>query len=72
MKYKYTESIGGYLVPETWVSDVERPGLLFVFIRWVGERLLRIGAGLRSFGYSKKEVSLDFRKMMEAAKITKR
>jgi hypothetical protein len=47
---------GGHLLPETWLLDVERPGLFFASIRFVGEKVLRFGAWLRALGYSQKEI----------------
>lgn len=50
------DSLGGYLIPETFDMDVPRRGRIYAFVRWLGERTLRFGAALRDVGYEKKTI----------------
>ncbi len=54
MENKISDDLdGGYWLPKVAFIDVERKGLLFVFIRWLGNRFIFFGHWVYSFGYKK-------------------
>lgn len=67
------ESTGGYLVPK--VSYIDRPskGLLARAARYVGWKIINLGAWIRSFGYHKVEIYPydSLIKTMKEAKVKK-
>ena len=63
------DSQGGYLLPDTITTEVERGGVFFASVRGLGLIALRFGAWLHSLGYSKKETRLNLREMMESMRI---
>ena len=62
-------SQGGYLLPDTFTTEVKRGGVFFAGVRRLGSLFLRFGAWLQSLGYAKKEMRLNLREMMESMRI---
>lgn len=54
---KYTISgDGGFLVPKVAYVDKPSKGLLALFLRWFGQRIIFLGAWIRSLGYYQEEI----------------
>ncbi len=65
---------GGLWIPEVAYVDKPRPGTMFIIVRWLGERILRFGAWLKSLSYYQVEIhpQASLRRIMEEMKINGR